>query len=80
MSLDLVTKPGIQLMFLLVEMCKSRNTHTHDTAQSNMLHSWDTARTYQKPSLYARAVQREFPQNGETEVVTCSTQESFLPY
>ena len=29
MSLDLVTKPGIQLMFLLVEMCKSRNTHTH---------------------------------------------------
>ena len=45
-----------------------------------MLHSWDTARTYQKPSLYARAVQREFPQNGETEVVTCSTQESFLPY
>ena len=43
-----------------------------------MFHIWDTAQTYQRPSLYARVVQREFPQNDETEVVTCSIQETFL--
>lgn len=57
-----VTRPGINIM------CKKQKQRA---SQWSISHTCDTLRRYQRPSLYARIVQQEFPQNGETAAAKC---------
>ena len=54
-------------------MSKKRKQHA---SQWSISHTCDTLRRYQRPSLYARIMQREFPQNGETVAAKCPIHKS----